>query len=208
MFLLLTTLAAFSTSSLALPQFQPIFPLPQFLPQQITSFPWRPIVGGPASLPPWLKPNDAAPETEKDITEVAERIDEEAVAEDSKAEDVEKSYAEYLKLCTTLGIKPISTGSYTQPGYSSYASYGGSSNYPGYSGYTGNTGYTGSTGYAGYPGNTGYNGYTGYTGNSGYAGNNGYASNTAYSGNNGYSGNTGFPSYNYPLNTGYVYYRG
>merc|ERR1712106_152090 len=197
MFLLLTTLAAFSSSSLALPQLQPIFPLPQFLPKQIKSFPWRPIVGGPDSLPPWLKPNDAAPETEEDITEEAE------------TEDDEKSYAEYLKLCTTLGIKPISTGSYTQPGYSSYSSYGGSSNYPGFSGsnngnagYTGSNGYSGSTGYSGnigYSGNTGYSGYTGYTGNTGYASNNGYA------GNNGY---TGYPSYSYPSNTGYIYYRG
>merc|ERR1712106_732668 len=156
------------------------------------SFPWRPIVGGPNSLPPWLKPNDAAPETEEDITEVAERFDEEAFAEDSKAEDVEKSYAEYLKLCTTLGIKPISTGSYTQPGYSSYTSYGGSSNYPGFSGSNnGNAGYTGSTGYSAYPANSEYTGYTGYTGNTGYTENNGY---------------TGYPSYSYPSNTGYVYY--
>merc|ERR1712128_297934 len=173
MFLLLTTLAAFSTSSLALPQFQPIFPLP--------------IVGGPDSLPTWLKPNDAAPETEEDIPEVAERIDEEAVAEDSKTEDVEKSYAEYLKLCTTLGIKPISTGS---------------SNYPGFSGNNGNTGYSGNSGFSG---NTGYSGYPGNSGYTGYTGNTGYASNSGYAGNNGY---TGYPSYSYPSNTGYIYYRG
>merc|ERR1712106_214704 len=191
MFLLLTTLAAFSSSSLALPQLQPIFPLPQFLPKQIKSFPWRPIVGGPDSLPPWLKPNDAAPETEEDITEVADRSDEVVATEEAKTEDDEKSYAEYLKLCTTLGIKPISTGSYTQPGYSSYSSYGGSSNYPGFSG--------SNNGNAGYTGSNGYSGYTGYTGNTGYASNNGYA------GNNGY---TGYPSYSYPSNTGYIYYRG
>merc|ERR1712106_1225952 len=154
-------------------------------PQQITSFPWRPIVGGPDSLPPWLKPNDAAPETEKDLTEVAERIDEEAFAEDAKTEEVEKSYAEYLKLCTTLGIKPISTGSYTQPGYSSYTSYGGSSNYPGFSGSN--------------------NGNAGYSGSNGYSGNTGFASNSGYAGNNGY---TGYSSYSYPSNTGYIYYRG
>merc|ERR1712106_1194127 len=155
-----------------------------------------PIVGSPDSLPQGLKPNDAAPETEEVIKEVVERIDEEAVAEDSKAEDVEKSYAEYLKLCTTLGIKPISTGSYTQPGYSSYTSYGGSSNYPGFSGNNGNTGYSGSNGYSGSTGNSGYTGYNG---------NNGYASNSGYAGNNGYAG---YPSYSYPSNTGYVYYRG
>merc|ERR1719228_886562 len=90
--------------------------------------------------------------------EDAERSD---VAEDSTEE--EASYDEYLKLCNTLGIPPISVGSgygYTAP----YTNYGGSSNYVRYPSYGG---------YSGYGRPNGYGGYASYT----------YPSSTYYRGN-------------------------
>merc|ERR1719431_1194938 len=52
MFLMLSTLAAATTLSMAqLPFF---FPRPQVMP--VPSFPWMPFVGGPNSLPPWMRP--------------------------------------------------------------------------------------------------------------------------------------------------------
>merc|ERR1719228_1902588 len=92
--------------------------------------------------------------------EDAERSD---VAEDSTEE--EASYDEYLKLCNTLGIPPISVGSgYAAP----YTNYGGSSNYGRYPSYGGYSGYGRPNGYGGcpsytYPVSTG--GYTYYRGN-------------------------------------------
>merc|ERR1712123_68103 len=212
MFLILSILAAATTPSMA--QFPSFFPFPQFMPQQVPRFPWQPFVGGPGSLPPWLRPQE---ETSPNTEEVSDQIpmvggmdslppwlrpdtskltssrfidntgdSEEDTKTEAAPEDTKQSFEEYLKLCATLGIAPISSGSYTQPGYyggaytspytssGTYSNYGGSSNYP-YS-----TGYTGNTGYTGYTGNTGYNGYNGYNGNTGYSG---------YSGNTGYSGN-------------------
>merc|ERR1719228_2045949 len=85
--------------------------------------------------------------------EDAERSD---VAEDSTEE--EASYDEYLKLCNTLGIPPISVGSgYAAP----YTNYGGSSNYGRYPSYGGYSGYGGYSSYT-YPVSTGgYNYYRG-----------------------------------------------
>merc|ERR1712212_22798 len=52
MFLILSTLAAVTTLSVAqLPFF---FPRPQAMP--VPSFPWMPFVGGLNSLPPWMRP--------------------------------------------------------------------------------------------------------------------------------------------------------
>merc|ERR1719376_1471238 len=52
MFLMLSTLAAATTLSMAqLPFF---FPRTQVMP--VPSFPWMPFVGGPNSLPPWMRP--------------------------------------------------------------------------------------------------------------------------------------------------------
>merc|ERR1711892_1341789 len=221
MFLILSILAAATTPSMA--QFPSFFPFPQFMPQQVPRFPWQPFVGGPGSLPPWLRPQEeTSPNTEEvsDQNPIVGGMDslppwlrpdtskltssrfidntgdsEEDTKTEAAPEDYKQSFEEYLKLCATLGIAPISSGSYTQPGYygggytspyttsGTYINYGGSSNYP-YTGYTGNTGYTG---YTGNTGNTGYNGYNGYNGNTGY---------------------NGYPSYNYPTNTGYTYYSG
>merc|ERR1712212_360815 len=76
-------------------------------------------------------------------TEVAEKIVE---AGDSVGDDVEKNYAKYVKLCTSLGIAPITLGSgYTAPYTNNVGSYYGN-RYPSYSGYT--------TGYTGFPSNT------------------------------------------------------
>merc|ERR1712123_154960 len=247
MFLILSILAAATTPSMA--QFPSFFPFPQFMPQQVPRFPWQPFVGGPGSLPPWLRPQEEtspnteevsdqipmvggvdslppwlkpqeeeSPNTEDTVSEefpIVGGVDsllpwlrpdtskltssrfidntgesEEDTKTEAATEDTKQSFEEYLKLCATLGIAPISSGSYTQPGYyggaytspytssGTYSNYGGSSNYPYSTGYTGNTGYTG---------------YTGYSGNTGYAGNTGY---------------NGYPSYNYPTNTGYTYYSG
>jgi len=77
--------------------------------------------------------------------------------EDTTEKDVENDYAEYLKLCSTLGLPAIPLSpSYSSP-YTNYGGYGGSSNY----------------GY-GYAGPGGYNGYNGYSGNTGYGGNPSY----------------------------------
>merc|ERR1712123_108957 len=210
MFLILSILAAATTPSMA--QFPSFFPFPQFMPQQVPRFPWQPFVGGPGSLPPWLRPQEeTSPNAEEAVSEEfpivggmdslppwlrpdtskltsSRFIDntgdsEEDTKTEAAPEDTKQSFEEYLKLCATLGIAPISSGSYTQPGYygggytspytssGTYSNYGGSSNYP----------YTGNTGYTGYTGNTGYTGYNGYN---------------------------GYPSYNYPTNTGYTYYSG
>merc|ERR1712212_579626 len=83
-------------------------------------------------------------------TEVAEKIVE---AGDSVGDDVEKNYAKYVKLCTSLGIAPITLGSgYTAPYTNNVGSYYGNK-YPSYSGYT--TGYTGFPSIA-YPSGYGY----------------------------------------------------
>merc|ERR1719419_430478 len=96
-------------------------------------------------------------------------------------EEVDKSFEEYLKLCNTLGIQPISTGGYTRGRYPTTGGYTGG-RYPTTGGYTGGR-YptTGSyTSYAGYPSYT-----------SGYV----------------YPSNTG--GYAYPTNNGgYIYYQG
>merc|ERR1712212_579193 len=84
-----------------------------------------------------------------------------SLAEDSTEE--EASYDEYLKLCNTLGIPPISVGSgygYTAP----YTNYGGSSNYGRYPSYGGYSGYGRPNGYGGYPSYT-YPSSTYYRGN-------------------------------------------
>merc|ERR1712215_4546 len=74
--------------------------------------------------------------------------------EDTTEKDVENDYAEYLKLCSTLGLPAIPLSpSYSSP-YTNYGGYGGSSNY----GY----GYAGPGGYNGYSGNYGYGGYPSY----------------------------------------------
>merc|ERR1712123_264382 len=202
MFLILSILAAATTPSMA--QFPSFFPFPQFMPQQVPRFPWQPFVGGPGSLPPWLRPQEeTSPNAEEAVSEEfpivggmdslppwlrpdtskltsSRFIDntgdsEEDTKTEAATEGTKQSFEEYLKLCATLGIAPISSGSYTQPGYyggaytspytssGTYSNYGGSSNYP-YTGNTGYTGYTGNTGYTGYNGNTGYSGNTGYNG--------------------------------------------
>merc|ERR1712215_670773 len=94
--------------------------------------------------------------------------------------EVNKSFEEYLKLCNTLGIQPISTGG----GYTA-------GRYPTTGGYTGGR----------YPTTGGYTSYAGYPSyTSGYV----YPSNT---GSYVYPSNTG--GYAYPTNNGgYIYYQG
>merc|ERR1711981_71177 len=54
MFFILTILATATTPSLA--QFPFFLPMPPMRP--VPTFPWMPFVGGPESLPPWLKPQE------------------------------------------------------------------------------------------------------------------------------------------------------
>merc|ERR1719431_690393 len=152
------------------------FPVPEELP----------IVGGPDSLPPWLRPqaqgSDSVgiepwlrPATTGAPSETASPADRFIDNTDDTEEDSEKEAPKEER---------HSYGSYSQPGY--------------YSGYSSNIGTLG--GYSGYP----------YTAGPGYAGN-GYG--TGYNGNgyvypgNGYSGYSGYNGYGYfPTNTGYTYY--
>merc|ERR1719481_2181337 len=136
------------------------------------------IAAFPSSSLLQLSPSDKQPLPDKE-TDLAE------TSVDAKdGDDVEKNFADYIRLCNTLGIRPVPVRpSYTTSPY--YTNYGGNSGRP--SNYV----------------------YPGYGGNAGYGGNIGY-SNTGYSGNIGYSGYTGtrYPSY-YPANYGgSVYYRG
>jgi hypothetical protein len=145
----LVLLAAVASSALAQypvpfnngPQFFPTF---QKFPQQFAGlqFPQAPlpfwpkpnqILGGQASLPPWLKPQAdpletipdnavAAVEAVNDVDEAVRFIDNTedsktaaaVVAVDDAGAAAQKAYEEYLKLCyTTNGGN---SGSYSQPG--------------------------------------------------------------------------------------------
>ena len=145
-----------ATASSALPQFRPTF---QNFPQQLSGlqFPQRPIsniasfpnldsqssfgsipfwfnptqIGGPSSLPPWLRPTTDVEDNAEDIVNTvaeARLIDniDEATAEgkvvSDDAVDVEaaqKAFEEYLKLCLTTGTSGGSnsgySGSYSRP---------------------------------------------------------------------------------------------
>merc|ERR1712098_426361 len=79
-------------------------------------------------------------------------------------EEVDKSFEEYLKLCNTLGIQPISTG-YTGGRYPTTGGYTGG-RYPTTGSYTSYAGYPSYTSGYVYPSNTG--GYAYPTNNGGY----------------------------------------
>merc|ERR1719481_403978 len=131
------------------------------------------IAAFPSSSLLQLSPSDKQPLPDKETDAAETSVD----AKDG--DDVEKNFADYIRLCNTLGIRPVPAGS------PYYTNYGGNSGRP--SNYV----------------------YPGYGGNTGYGGNIGYSGNTGYSGNIGYSGYTGtrYPSY-YPANYGgSVYYR-
>merc|ERR1719481_2247800 len=138
------------------------------------------IAAFPSSSLPQLSPTDKQPLPDKE-TDVAE------TSVDAKdGDDVEKNFADYIRLCNTLGIRPVPAGS------PYYTNYGGNSGRPSnyvYPGYTGNTGYGGNIGYGG---NTGYSGYTGtrYPAYYSYPAN--YGGSVYYRGNNavGRSGET------------------
>merc|ERR1719348_901477 len=126
------------------------------------------IAAFPSSSLPQLSPTDK----ETDVAETS--------VDANDGDDVEKNFADYIRLCNTLGIRPVPVRpSYTTSPYytNNGANSGRPSNYV-YPGYSGNTGYGGNIGYS----NTGYSGYTG----------------------------TRYPSYySYPANYGGgVYYRG
>merc|ERR1719154_447052 len=196
----LILLAAATTS--ALPQFRPTF---QNFPQQFSGFqlPQRPfsnlgsfpnigfqpnlgslqnlfnpsqLIGGQASLPPWLRPKTDATKGNVEDAPSSRLIDntDDATQEDEvvpvNVDAAQKAYDDYLKLCLTTGYGTSGgyTGSYSRPvtGYTTYPSYTTIGGYTGgyNGGYTGgyNGGYTG-----GYNGGYNYpiyssNGYYGY----------------------------------------------
>merc|ERR1719481_1256423 len=140
------------------------------------------IASFPSSSLPQLSPTDNQPLPDEE-TDVAE------TSVDAKdGDDVEKNFADYIRLGNTLGIRPVGP-SYTSSPY--YTNYGGNSGRPSnyaYPGYNGNSGYGGNMGYS----NSGYSGYTGTRYPSYYPAN--YGGSVYYRGNNaaGRSGETQF----------------
>merc|ERR1719450_1728345 len=99
------------------------------------------IAAFPSSSLPQQSPSDNQPLPDKE-TDVAKTS-----VDANDGDDVEKNFADYIRLCNTLGIRPVGPSYATSPYYSNYA----------YPGYNGNSGYGGNIGYS----NTGYSGYTG-----------------------------------------------
>merc|ERR1719481_974749 len=138
------------------------------------------IAAFPSSSLPQSSLSDKQPLPDKE-TDVAE------TSVDTKdGDDVEKNFADYIRLCNTLGIRPVGP-SYATSQY--YTNYGGNSGRPSnyvYPGYNGNSGYCGNIGYS----NTGFSGYTGTRYPSYYPAN--YGGSVYYRGNNaaGRSGET------------------
>merc|ERR1719481_2355362 len=100
------------------------------------------IAAFPSSSLLQLSPSDKQPLPDKE-TDLAE------TSVDAKdGDDVEKNFADYIRLCNTLGIRPVPVGpSYTSSPY--YTNNGGNSGRPSnyaYPGYGGNIGYSGFTG--------------------------------------------------------------
>merc|ERR1712106_465158 len=195
----LRTLLCVASAS-GLPQYQGYFNYPPQFPQQLPQFRPYPaffnpnqLLGGQASLPPWLRPQaDSTIDNTENTAEVEARFidnskNDETEGTDQTAEntdtskegttaadaEAQKALEEYMKFYGT-GYGYGTTG-----GYSGY--YSAPTGYTsGYSGYTGYPSYTGAgTGYSGYPAytgvNSGYSGYPYYTGAS-----NGYSGNSLY----------------------------
>merc|ERR1712083_874357 len=178
--MLFSIVALFFFASPAFSQFPQFFPFPQFPApiQPIQTFPWRPMIGGPDSLPPWLRPQQengdseplvggpdslppwlrpASTATTTASTET-ESITPPAVAAARFINNTDGNTAPTGTEDATANEKHSSLsgygygyGGYTSP-YNSYGSYG-SYGYPytstGYGNYGGYTGFTG--GYSGYP---------------------------------------------------------
>merc|ERR1719481_1894352 len=140
------------------------------------------IAAFPSSSLPQLSPTDNQPLPDKE-TDVAE------TSVDAKdGDDVEKNFADYIRLCNTLGIRPVGPSYATSPYYTNYGGNSGRpSNYV-YPGYNGNSGYGGNIGYS----NTGFSGYTGTRYPSYYSYPANYGGSVYYRGNNaaGRSGET------------------
>merc|ERR1712083_1038372 len=135
--------------------------------QPIQTFPWRPMIGGPDSLPPWLRPQQengyseplvggpdslspwlrpASTETTTPPAVAAARFIDNTDGSAAPTETEDATANEKHSSLSGYGY-----GGYTSP-YNSYGSYG-SYGYPytstGYGNYGGYTGFTG--GYSGYP---------------------------------------------------------
>merc|ERR1719481_2305206 len=104
------------------------------------------IAAFPSSSLPQLSPTDKQSLSDKETDVAKTSVD----AKDG--DDVEKNFADYIRLCNTLGIRPVGP-SYTTSPY--YTNNGGNSGRPSnyaYPSYGGNTGYGGNIGYSGYTG--------------------------------------------------------
>merc|ERR1711915_302492 len=175
--MLFSIIALFFFASPAFSQFSQFFPFPQF-PAPIQTFPWRPMIGGPDSLPPWLRPQQengdseplvggpdslppwlrpASTATTTASTET-ESTTSPAVAAARFIDNTDGSTAPIETEDVTANEKHSSLsgygygyGGYTSPynGYGSYGSYGYPYTSTGYGNYGGYTGFAG--GYSGYP---------------------------------------------------------
>merc|ERR1719450_709599 len=186
------------------------------------------IAAFPSSSLPQQSPSDNQPLPDKE-TDVAKTS-----VDANDGDDVEKNFADYIRLCNTLGIRPVGPSYATSPYYTNY---GGNSGRPSNYAYPGYSGYTGTRYPSYYPTNHGGSVY--YRGNNA-AGRSGETEITkessdedveekykeylklcntlgvpssslgsgAYTTYGGYGGssNYGYPSYGYPSygNTGYV----
>merc|ERR1712106_952158 len=182
----LRTLLCVASAS-GLPQYQGYFNYPPQFPQQLPQFRPYPdfvnpnqLLGGQASLPPWLRPQaDSTIDNTENTAEVQARFIDNSKNDETEGTDQTTESTDTSKEGTTAAdaeaqkaleeyMKFYGTGY----GYAYYPS-------SGYSGYSGYPTYTGvNSGYPSYTGvNSGYSGYPSYTGAS-----------------NGYSGNSLYPS--------------
>merc|ERR1719450_378273 len=138
------------------------------------------IAAFPSSSLPQQSPSDNQPLPDKE-TDVAKTS-----VDANDGDDVEKNFADYIRLCNTLGIRPVGPSYATSPYYTNYGGNSGRPSNYAYPGYNGNSGYGGNIGYS----NTGYSGYTGTRYPSYYPTN--YGGSVYYRGNNaaGRSGET------------------
>merc|ERR1711915_396174 len=137
--MLFSIIALFFFASPAFSQFPQFFPFQQF-PALIQTFPWRPMIGGPDSLPPWLRPQqengdseslvggpDSLPPWLRPASTATESTTLPAVAAARFIDNTDGSAAPAKTEGTAANEKHSSLsgyyGGYTSP-YNSYGSYG------------------------------------------------------------------------------------
>merc|ERR1719450_74067 len=115
------------------------------------------IAAFPSSSLPQQSPSDNQPLPDKE-TDVAKTS-----VDANDGDDVEKNFADYIRLCNTLGIRPVGPSYATSPYYTNYGGNSGRPSNYAYPGYNGNSGYTGTRYPSYYP--TNYGGSVYYRGN-------------------------------------------